>query len=136
MKLNFERLYPYIFAVIAGILWHESGLKFPTSDPILSANLSVAGVFVGFLATAKAIFMSMNSPIIADLKKSGYIKELVAYIGQAIWLNLIFCVVNVIGFFGVQSASLYSIVWVMCAVGALTSFIRVAHIMLQIFKYQ
>jgi len=60
---------------------------------------------------------------------------LATYIAQAIWMNLLFCTINVIGFFENQGAFWYSIAWVTLAVGALTSFIRVTHVMLQIFKH-
>lgn len=77
----------------------------------------------------------MSSPIIERLRSSGYMDVLATYIAQAIWLNLLFCTANVIGFFENQGAFWYSIAWVTLAVGALTSFIRVTHVMLQIFKH-
>lgn len=135
MKLWFEKLYPYIFGVIASTLWYELALKFPSSDSVLSSTLTVSGVFVGFLSTSKAILMSMSSPILEDLKSSGYIEELVSYIGQAIWVNLIFCGINVSGYF-VDTASIwYSVVWIGIAICALTTFVRVTHIMLKVFKF-
>ncbi|MDO6594680.1 hypothetical protein [Neptuniibacter sp. 1_MG-2023] len=135
MKLLFEKTYPYLFGIIACVLWWQSKSQFPTSDAIISSTLSVSGIFVGFLATSKAILISMNSPLINDLKDSGYINELVSYIGQAIWLNLAFCTLDVIGYFSQQSASWYSILWVGLSVASLSAFIRVTHIMLQIFKH-
>jgi len=134
-KLLFEKLYPFLFGVIAAVLWWESDVAFPAADAIISSTLSVSGIFVGFLATSKAILISMNSPLVSDLKKSGYIHELVSYIGQAIWLNLSFCTFNVIGYFGNQSQHWYAVVWVALAVTSLMAFIRVTHIMLQIFKH-
>lgn len=134
MKLVFEKFYPYLISIIAGFLWWESNFVFPTTDSIISSTLSVSGIFVGFLATSKAILISMNSPLIANLKSSGYINELVSYIGQAIWLNLAFCTLNVIGYFSDQTAEWYSILWIVTAVAALFSFIRVTDIMLKIFK--
>lgn len=135
MKLYFEKTYPYIFASILSILWLQIGGHFPEKDSILSSTLTVSGIFVGFLATSKAILMSMSSPIINDLKKSGYINDLVSYIAEAIWVNLLFCSLNIAGFFIDTSKYWFSVLWIGVAVCSLFTFIRVTHIMLKIFKY-
>lgn len=135
MKLIFEKIYPYIFGILASLLWSQLQLSFPTSESILSSTLTVSGIFVGFLATSKAILMSMSSPIIEELKNSGYIAELVSYIGQAIWVNLFFCCLNVAGYFIHASQSWYGIAWIGVAICSITAFIRVTHIMLKIFKF-
>ncbi len=101
--LDFEAMYPLLFGMIAGCLWTVGALwgrvMFPDSDTILSSTLTVSGIFVGFLATNKSILIGMNSPIIARLRSSGYINEIVSYLGEAIWFNLAFCAFNVVGFF-------------------------------------
>jgi hypothetical protein len=135
MKLIFEKIYPYVLGVVASVLWFRLNLTFPTNDSILSSTLTVSGIFVGFLATSKAILMTMTSTIIDSLKRSGYISELVSYIGQAIWINLVFCSFNVVGFFVNTSDCWYSILWMGIAIGSLTSFVRVTDIMLKIFKF-
>jgi len=135
MKLFFEKIYPYLLGLIASVLWLRMQGTFPTDDSLLSATLTVSGIFVGFLATSKAILMSMSSPIIEELKRSGYIEELVSYIGQAIWINLLFCSINVIGYFVSTQAGWYSLIWIFISVCALATFIRVTHIMLKIFKH-
>lgn len=134
MKLLFEKLYPYIIAMIATFLWYKLDIKLPSGDSILSSTLTVSGIFVGFLATSKAILLSMESDIIRDLKDSGYINELVSYIAQAIWLNLAFCVLTVVGYFIDQASQCYSLVWIALVTMSLVSFIRVTDIMLKIFK--
>lgn len=135
MKLFFEKIYPYLLGLIASVLWLRVRGTFPTGDSLLSATLTVSGIFVGFLATSKAILMSMSSPIIEELKRSGYIEELVSYIGQAIWVNLLFCSINVIGYFVSTQTEWYSLIWIFISVCALATFIRVTHIMLKIFKH-
>lgn len=135
MKLLFERFFPYLFGVIAGILWVQTKLIFPESDTILSSTLSVSSIFVGFLATSKAILIGMNSQVIEDIRDSGYIKDLANYIGDAIWLNLIFCTINIVGYFVNQASQWFGICWIILAVMSLMAFVRVTHIMLQIFKH-
>lgn len=135
MKLIFEKIYPYLFGLIAAAFWFRAETVFPTGESLLSATLTVSGIFVGFLATSKSILISMSSPIIDELKKSGYIEELVSYIGQAIWVNLLFCSLNVIGYFVDTRSDWYSLIWVGVSVCAIVAFIRVTHIMLKVFKY-
>ena len=141
MRLNsliWERLYPYVVALVGAIVWYcisnKSILKFPSSDAILSSTLTVSGIFVGFLATCKAILISMDSPVLNDLAETRYIDDLVSYISQAIWWNLVFCLVNVVGYF-CQSTSYFSTLWMFFAICALLTFVRVTRIMLEIFKY-
>lgn len=135
MKLIAEKLFPYIMAILAVVLWKRLGGQLPESEDILTATLTVSGIFVGFLATSKAILLSMSSPIIDDLKKSGYINELVSYIAQAIWVNLAFCAVNVLGYFLDHQGSYFGLLWIAFSVAAISCFIRVTHIMLKVFRY-
>lgn len=135
MKLIFEKIYPYLFGLIAATFWCQAGGSFPTGESILSATLTVSGIFVGFLATSKSILISMSSPIIDELRKSGYIEDLVSYIGQAIWINLFFCSLSVVGYFVDTQSDWYSLIWIAGSVCALTAFIRVTHIMLKVFRY-
>lgn len=134
-KLYFEKSYPYLIGVLASTLWLIFSPLFPKDNSILSATLTVSGIFVGFLATSKAILMTMKSPILGQIKESGYIHELVSYIGQAIWSNLLFCTWNVIGYFADTSETWFSAIWVGIATCSLASFVRVTNIMLKIFKY-
>ena len=133
--LWFEKLYPYLHGVIYAALWASLPLEFPDNDALSASMLSVSGIFVGFLATSKAILISTSSEVIIDLKKSGYIDEVVSYIGQAIWINLAFCLINVVGFFIDRTDLIYSTVWILFGVMSLSAFIRVTDVMLKIFRY-
>lgn len=136
MRLFIEKISPYLIGFLAGLTAYLMGVNFPKSDSILSSTLTVSGIFVGFMATSKAILMSMSSPIIAELKSSGYIADLIGYIGSAIWINLVFCGISVLGFFlAEQSFSWYPVLWIAASTCALVAFIRVTHIMLKIFNY-
>lgn len=58
MKLLIEKTYPYIFGVAASVIWLLIDRGFPENESLLSSTLTVSGIFVGFLATSKAILMS------------------------------------------------------------------------------
>lgn len=135
MNLILEKTSPFLLAGAAAFIWWSFDCKFPpNSDSLLSATLTVAGIFVGFLATSKAILLSISSPIIEQLRSSNYMNDLVSYIGQAIWFNLLLCTFCVMGFFLNNKNDLYGIAWIGIAVLALTAFVRVTDIMLKIFK--
>lgn len=130
-----ERIYPYVVALAASMVWFASGAFFPAETDILASTLSVSGVLVGFLATSKAILLSMNSPVLRQLRTSGYIHDLVSYIAQAIWVNLAFCALNVVGYFLASRGEIFGAIWVFAAVAGGLCFIRVTHILLKVFRY-
>lgn len=134
MSLNFEKIYPYLISLVCFILWQIYGPGLPEGGELLSATLSVSGVFVGFLTASKAILISTNSKTMERLKESGYIFDLVSYIGQSIWFNLIFCLVCVIGFFDNVRGDIYSSVWIFLFLTSFFTVFRVTQIMLKIFR--
>ncbi|MBO2568627.1 hypothetical protein AYI84_04675 [Shewanella algae] len=133
MGLWVEKYFPYIIGGIGAIFWHFMDCQFPSGDSLISSTLTVSGILVGFLATSKAILLSMSSTVITDLRTSGYMLVLVSYIGQAIWANLLFCTLSVIGFFVKPMADWYATLWIFVVLVALLTFVRVTHIMLKIF---
>lgn len=136
MRLFIEKISPFLLGFLAGLAAYLVDIQFPDGDAILSSTLTVSGIFVGFMATSKAILMSMSSPIIESLKSSGYMADLINYIGSAIWINLLFCGVSVLGFFlAGQIQPWYPVLWVAVSVGALVAFIRVTDIMMKVFRY-
>lgn len=136
MRLFVEKISPYLLGFLVGLAAYLMEVQFPKSDAILSSTLTVSGIFVGFMATSKAILISMSSPVITELRSSGYMVDLISYIGSAIWINLVFCGISVLGFFLVeQPHTWYPVLWLAASTCALTAFIRVTHIMLKIFNY-
>ena len=140
--LFLEKYCPYITGGLSVIVWllldciYPDKINFPDKINIISGTLIVSGILVGFLATSKAILISMDSSSIMDsIRESGYINELVNYIGEAIRFNLIFCVVSVFGYFIDRTAyDWYPLIWIFFAVGSLSAFIRMKRIMLKLFK--
>lgn len=140
MKLLVEKVYPYVFSILASIIWYELDIKFPSSDSVLSSTLTIAGIFIGFLTTSKALLISIDSPVLNDLRQSGYIKDLTSYMKEAIWGNLIFCIINIIGYFlpiskGGPIMTIFGLIWIFFCVCSLATFFRVTDIMLKFFEY-
>lgn len=141
MSLNFERFYPYLGAgAAAGIAFYFQ-VNFPKDDKeFLAASLSFGAVIAGFMATAKAILMALpNDSVIARLKESGYIKELSSYLASSIYGSMIFCILNVVGFFILKInspvSSIFTSIWILLCTFTVLAFFRVARIMLAIMKY-
>ena len=136
-SLIVEKYRPYLISVIALIIWELCHIEFPDENALLSllsSTLTLSGILIGFLATNKAILISMNSPIIESLKESGYITELVQYISHAINSNIIFCIINILGYF-LDVGSYYPYLWLFFLTLSIFSFLRVTNISLKLLKY-
>ena len=81
----FEKIWPYLLAAAIGSLWYFLGLDFPSDPSILSASITLGAILTGFLATSKAILMTLDSPIMQRIRGTDYINLLTAYLAQAIW---------------------------------------------------
>lgn len=146
MRLFIEKIYPYFLAAIAGFICYKVGLKLPTSDSFLSASLTIGAILTGFMATSKAILMTLDSPIMQRLRETDYIKDLVSYLAQALWLSFLFSIISLAGFFidtnmpmstvVAQVFFWYGIIWITVGVASAASFIRITKVMLKILLHQ
>lgn len=139
-SLAFEKNYPYILGLLVAVLWYQLGIQMPFKDSFLSASLTIGAILSGFMATSKAILMTLDSPVMQRIRNSGYVEELVAYLAHALWLSFSFSIISLIGFFLETSSAdmklYYGLVWVFFGVSASVAFIRITNLMLKIIKYQ
>lgn len=139
-SLAFEKYYPYILGVLATVLWQQLGVQMPLKDSFLSASLTIGAILAGFMATSKAILMTLDSPVMQRIRTSGYVEELVYYLAHALWLSFSFSIISLIGFFLETSTDdiklYYGLVWVFFGISASVAFIRITNLMLKIIKYQ
>ncbi|QJX02453.1 hypothetical protein HML84_12640 [Alcanivorax sp. IO_7] len=88
-----------VYFIFGGcFLWWRLGMVLPAGDAILSSSLTLGAIITGFLATAKAIVMTLDSPIMKKIRQTDYSNDLVSYLGQAIWLSFSFCILSIVGF--------------------------------------
>lgn len=136
MGLRWERSYPYVGGAVAFAGWWYACPSFPADvQPVLGASLTLSAILTGFLATSKAILMSLHGSTMAKgLRESGYIDDLVSYLAQAIWLAFGFSVLSLVGFFS-RPQPYFGALWF--AIGVLTglAFIRVTVIFLKILHH-
>ena len=135
MSLFLEKFAPYILAITGALLWWRLKITLPSGDAILSSSLTIGAILTGFLATAKAVLLSLNSPIMDRIRETGYINDLVSYLSQAIWLSFGYCCLAIMGFFVDTSSVFYGITWFALGLGAGGAFIRVVNIMLKILRH-
>ena len=135
MGLIFEKLFPYLLSLAAGLLWWQFELCFPSGEGVLGSSLTIGAILTGFLATAKAILMGLDSPIMNRIRKTDYLTDLVSYLSHAIWLSFTFCGISLLGYFIITTNSWYGIVWAVIGAAMAGSFIRVTNIMLKILNY-
>jgi hypothetical protein len=141
MSLTFERWYPLFFAVAATLLALLLDVGFPSGDSyragLLSAAISAAAIFVGFVATAKSILMALPPGGVRQrLHDSRYIDDLASYLNQAMVSNLVFCALNVAGFFpAIQTyIAWFTAAWIGVGTFCLFSFWRVGRLMMAILR--
>ncbi|XYJ09454.1 hypothetical protein ACSUZJ_18990 [Telluria sp. B2] len=144
MGLRFEKWHPLVIGLTAGIAWaylfQRFGFHLPADEKeFFAAALSMGAVLTGFIATAQAILMALPSDsVMGRLRSTGYIDDLISYISSALLSGFIFCLLNLIGFALISSASvvkqIYSSLWIWFAIYAGLTFLRVSRVMLKIMR--
>lgn len=116
-------------SVTAFIWW--GGLTFPEDNDILSASISVAAIFAGFLTTAMSIIAGLTGRLVHRLYAAGYAGKIVWYMAEAALFSLLFCVHCFIGYF-VKPAETpwFTPLWFLFAFWMLASFVRVTIILI------
>lgn len=134
-SIYLERFAPYLLGLAGILIWWKLDLKLPLGEGILGSSLTLGAILTGFLATAKAILMTLDSPIMQRLRETDYIHDVISYLSQAIWLSFSFCILTLIGFFVDQTKLWFGIAWIGIGVTSAGAFIRVTNIMLKIIKH-
>lgn len=134
-SIYLEHAAPYILGLTAMLFWWQVEISLPNGEGILSSSLTLGAILTGFLATAKAILMTLDSPIMKRLRETDYISNVVSYLSQAIWLSFAFCIVTLIGFFVDKNSLVFGIAWIGLGVTSAGAFVRVTNIMLKIIKH-
>jgi hypothetical protein len=139
MSLSLERFYPLAVALLIGFVSFKACVPFPGDEKeFIAAALSLGAVLTGFIATAQAILMALPSDsVMGRLRSTGYIDDLIRYIAEALYAGVIYCIVNVAGFYLLKEKphfEIYSAVWIGTFIYSILSFIRVARLMMRIMR--
>lgn len=139
-SLLIERIWPYVGAAAGTAIWfYVAGAKFPEKpDGLLGATGNAVAVLVGFLASSKAIVLSVSaSAVFEKLSAAGYSQLLFAYLYEAIAAGMLLLVVSFIGFFFDSSALSiwYKSAWVAISLAALFCFFRVVGILFKLLRH-
>jgi len=118
-----------LWAIAFGLFQWKGWFVLPASskDAYLGALLSLGGVFTGFMATLKTLLFSLNDKTYRRLKASGYDRDLLRYLADALWGSMALCAIALVAFH-LPFAS-----WLCALIGgvvvfAIASIIRIAHI--------
>lgn len=98
---SFERVYPYAWGLVAtGVVFflNACGYKVSYSENMLSAVISLGGIFAGFLATIKTLLLTIASDVKRTLHDSGYMDPLLSYLKEGIAGSLLLCLIAMVGF--------------------------------------
>ncbi len=135
-NLTVEKYLPYIIALAALLIWKILDVHMPKETSILASSLTIGAILTGFLATSKAILMTLDSPVMQRLRDTSYITQLVSYLRQAIWLSFSFCIISLVGFFGLHEQVWYGYIWLFLGVSAAIAFIQITNVMLQTISHK
>jgi hypothetical protein len=75
-----------------------------------------------------------DAPLMADVRRSGYIQDLTRYIFEAVFLCLAAVVVGFVGYFPVLGDRYYQSVWLLAMFASCAAFVRIAVIFLLLFR--
>jgi hypothetical protein len=144
MGLIFEKYHPLAFSILAAVAWgwlsYSVGVNMPRDEKeFLAAALSLGAVLTGFIATAQAILMALPSDsVMGRLRSTGYVNDLVEYIGRALFGGFCFCVISLLGFSILYTSPTFKQVfwglWIALGVYSGLTFLRVSTIMLRIMR--
>lgn len=134
MNMFLEKTLPYLLAVVACIVWWRYDLHLPSDNAVLGSALTIGAILTGFLATAKAILMALDSEIMRRIRTTNYLDDLVSYLSEAIWFSFGFCFLCLVGYFIDIKSNIYGELWILVGVSAAANFVRVTNIMLKILR--
>jgi hypothetical protein len=136
MKRFVEAVYPYVAAALAAWLFYRSGVKFPNSHEIFTGSITIGAVFVGFLATAEAIVVSLQGPRAEQFRGSRFFALLLRYTQESIWISILYCSTSLVGYF-YEPGHLprwYGVTWIFLTIAALFAFQRISRILIGLVK--
>lgn len=96
----------------------------------------MGAVFTGFLATLKTIAITLEGPRVSELRATKFYELLLAYLQEAIWNSLLYCLCCLAGFFydPNKPPTWFGVVWVFCAGATLLTFQRVSSILITLLR--
>ena len=116
------------FAVAIAVVF--GWLKFPTTENLLAAGVSLGAIFTGFLATNMSLVLTVDSRLMRRIRETSYFSLMLSYLREALWFSLAFSAASVAGFFIPVRICVFGFVWVFLAASSLLTFYRVNTIML------
>lgn len=142
MPLLFERSFPILGGLLIAAAYLATPLarnyQLPESvSALMAAIVSIGGISVGFLATAKSILISIDDKeIVKRLKATGYYKRIVGYLRAAIFWSFLLTIYSaaalLVDLKSVNPWTIYRAAgfagWLFLAATATLSYFRVASI--------
>lgn len=136
-----ERIGPYLLAIILTTVWYyRLHQTFPNpASALLGAAVTAAAVLVGFLATAKAMVLTMaSSDVFKSLKIHGYTDLLFDYMAEALWGAITLLIFSTAGFFLENNQfslpKWFTIFWVFLSILSISLFVRITNLLFKLLR--
>ncbi|MEA5446476.1 hypothetical protein VCB98_11660 [Gammaproteobacteria bacterium AB-CW1] len=131
-----EGWYPEVIAVtsaLAGWYWHFL-LPMPHNE-LLGSSLTFGAILTGFLATSKAVLLSLrNTEVWQHLDAIELTGQVISYLSRAIGGAFLFSVWSLVGYFKAVPSHAYAVLWLILAVYTGLAFWRFTRILFLIIK--
>jgi hypothetical protein len=130
---TFERYYPRLGALAVLVFWWRLGCPVPGKENFgmaLVSSLTLAAIFTGFVGTATAVMIGMDSPVMEKIRKTTAAAALASYVTESIVAGMAVAITAFLAFFWAYPPPVLLIaIWVFFIALLALSFFRISYIM-------
>lgn len=147
-SVYWERLYPLLISILLLLLVIIFDLNPTYNDiqPVVNAGISIGAILLGFLGTAKALLLSLNSKKFLWLKsnKTAW-KMLLKYLRSSFLFNIYFCIFSLmfifisskkLNFYGYDLNEWLTFFWLFLFLMSFLTFYRFINILFNLLSYE
>lgn len=129
-----ERQYPLLAAVVAGVAGWCFGMEMPVhANYALAATVTFGAIVSGFVGTSLSILIALNSPVMQKIRKTKVLVALERYLRRALTSGIVLSCTSLLGMWTAKQ-TWYPIIWLSVLVFCLMCLIRLARVILDLFR--
>ena len=135
-SMTWERLFPFIVAIVAGAACYCLGLEMKANaSPLLSATVTFGAVASGFVGTSLSILTSLDTPAMQEIRATTYLVILRKYLGWALAAGIALSVTGLLGLFlDLSHAPWFGAAWCLVLAFCISCLWRLGKMMLLVFS--
>lgn len=136
-RMTWERYYPLLGGIFAGIGWGIMGPEFPQDRAVglLIVSVTFGSITAGFLATSLAVLLGMDSRVMRQIRTTRYVGVLTRYLAEALAFDAVLITVAFVGFFLGDLGKAFGCIWFAALIMILLALIRIVDILLGLLQH-